>query len=68
MGSNPVFAPGTFQLTNPFFPDSNSTLTISAIGGAVPEPAAWALFVLGFGALGFAMRRDRRARASVSYG
>lgn len=29
--------------------------------GAVPEPATWALFVLGFGALGGAMRRRSRA-------
>ena len=31
---------------------------------AVPEPASWALFVLGFGALGGAMR-SRKVRASV---
>ena len=31
-----------------------STLTISA---AVPEPATWAMFLVGFGAVGFAMRR-----------
>ena len=35
------------------------TATSAAVGGAVPEPAAWALLVLGFGALGFAMRRAR---------
>ncbi|WP_375291820.1 PEPxxWA-CTERM sorting domain-containing protein [Qipengyuania sp.] len=28
-------------------------------GGAVPEPSAWALFILGFGAVGAAMRRGR---------
>jgi hypothetical protein len=27
---------------------------------AVPEPATWAMLLLGFGAVGFAMRRSRR--------
>ena len=29
------------------------------VGGAVPEPAAWALMLLGFGGLGVALRRQR---------
>ena len=28
--------------------------------GAVPEPGTWAMMLLGFGAIGFAMRRSRR--------
>ena len=36
---------------------SNSIL----IGGGVPEPATWAMMLLGFGAVGFSMRRRRRA-------
>jgi hypothetical protein len=31
-------------------------------GGTVPEPATWTMMLLGFGAIGFAMRR-RKARA-----
>ena len=34
------------------------------VGGAVPEPAAWALMILGFGAIGATLRR-RRALAAV---
>jgi hypothetical protein len=33
-------------------------------GGAVPEPSAWALMLLGFGGLGGALRRSRRMLAS----
>jgi hypothetical protein len=32
-------------------------------GGAVPEPATWALMLLGFGGIGMAMRRSRRSTA-----
>ncbi len=35
--------------------------TISAVGGAVPEPAAWGLMIVGFGLTGAAMRRRRHA-------
>ena len=30
-------------------------------GGAVPEPATWAMMLLGFGGIGMAMRRTRKA-------
>jgi len=33
------------------------------INGAVPEPASWALMLLGFGGIGLAMRRRRRNTA-----
>ncbi|MBL8554380.1 MAG: PEPxxWA-CTERM sorting domain-containing protein [Phenylobacterium sp.] len=33
------------------------------VGGAVPEPGAWALMILGFGAAGAALRRRRIAMA-----
>ena len=34
---------------------------------AVPEPATWAFMILGFGAIGGAMRRQRKANVKVSY-
>lgn len=37
------------------------------VAAAVPEPGTWALMLLGFGAVGAAMRRQRRVRASVSF-
>ena len=35
-------------------------VTISAMDGAVPEPATWAMMLAGVGAMGFAMRRSNR--------
>lgn len=34
---------------------------------AVPEPATWAFMIIGFGAIGGAMRRQRKANVKVSY-
>jgi hypothetical protein len=38
-----------------------------AASGAVPEPTAWAMMIVGIGAIGFGMRR-RKVTARVSYG
>ena len=35
----------------------------SELSGGVPEPSAWALLILGFGATGVALRRQRRSAA-----
>lgn len=35
--------------------------------GAVPEPATWAFMIFGFGAIGGALRRNRKANVKVSY-
>jgi DNA-binding beta-propeller fold protein YncE len=38
---------------------SSMALTYRGVAGAVPEPATWAMMLLGFGGIGFAMRRKR---------
>ena len=43
------------------FAPNNATIASS------PEPSTWAMLVLGFGAVGIAMRRRHRIRASVAY-
>ena len=43
----------------------NAEVTGSLNVAAVPEPGTWALFILGFGMLGFAMRR-RNARVTAT--
>ena len=55
---------GSGQYTLTITGDNNDTgalegsITINA--NAVPEPATWAMMLLGFGAVGFSMRRRRR--------
>jgi hypothetical protein len=38
----------------------SGTLNVQSVRGAVPEPATWAMMLLGFAGVGFAMRRRRR--------
>lgn len=64
----------TATSTDMFFAFNNMSFTgiegldnvsIAAIGGAVPEPAAWAMMIGGFGLAGAATRR-RRARPALA--
>jgi len=41
----------------------SGTLSFGGATAAVPEPATWGLMLLGFGAVGFSMRRKRSASA-----
>ncbi|WP_070156339.1 PEPxxWA-CTERM sorting domain-containing protein [Sphingobium phenoxybenzoativorans] len=47
--------------------NSAGGLGFLTVTSAVPEPATWAMMVLGFGAMGMAMRRRRRVKTTVSY-
>ena len=58
------FASGAFGADGTFYTDSNSgqntgSLSVSGMPAAVPEPATWAMMLLGFGGIGFAIRRRR---------
>lgn len=44
---------------------SNAHLYVT--GNAVPEPSAWALMILGFGAVGGALRSSRKHRVALRY-
>ena len=42
-------------------------LTSLMVSGAVPEPASWAMMIVGVGAIGFALRRRSKVTTTVSY-
>jgi hypothetical protein len=48
---------GTLTLN---LPSSSSITHFSGMAGAVPEPATWALMLLGFGGMGISLRRRRK--------
>lgn len=63
---NAFSAPGIYSSTTTH---EQSTLTVSMftdnLRPGVPEPSTWALMILGFGAIGAAMRRKVRESVSV---
>ncbi|MXP44583.1 PEPxxWA-CTERM sorting domain-containing protein [Allopontixanthobacter sediminis] len=62
----PVFNTGTFNFSG--IATGRSTLIISEVSGAVPEPATWLMLILGFAAVGGSMRMKRRkTRATIAY-
>jgi hypothetical protein len=52
-GANGAFAFYNFQATA-------GNALVASVSGAVPEPATWAMMLIGFAGLGFAFRQSRR--------
>jgi hypothetical protein len=61
-GSSESYTGATFTTTNGGFNDFKQLRLVLA-PGSVPEPATWAMMLLGFGGIGMAMRRRRRSQA-----
>jgi hypothetical protein len=49
------------------FENSGGAITVPGGTGGIPEPTTWALMIMGFGAMGAAMRRTRATRPQVRY-
>lgn len=57
-----------YQSISPKINGGDSGIGIGTpVAGAVPEPGTWALMILGFGAVGMAMRRRQMVRTRVAY-
>lgn len=56
---------------NAFFVEIGGPLSMATVvpslAGTVPEPATWGLMILGFGAIGAAMRRRQSVKATVRF-
>ena len=52
---------------NAFHNFYDQSFTLGASVGVVPEPSAWLVLILGFGAVGGAMRKSRQRAMAVSY-
>lgn len=51
---------------NSTFSAAGSSFRLSVLTAATPEPAAWALMIMGFGAVAWRMKAARRARAAFN--
>ncbi|MEO1969522.1 MAG: DUF1194 domain-containing protein [Sphingomonadaceae bacterium] len=69
--SNVVGGTGSFSMTASNFAAFESSLRTKLkreiTGGAVPEPATWLMLILGFGAVGGALRASRRQKAKLNF-
>jgi len=56
----------TFTFSTNFFPSNDVVIDgVFLVPGGVPEPASWALMILGFGGAGAALRQRRRQAATA---
>ena len=64
------FAQTTDRVLNNISFETRPGVAIDAsavLAGAVPEPSTWALLILGFGAMGVALRGSRKTRVKLVY-
>lgn len=63
----PSANPGTYLIQGNGTIIANVTATSSPAASAVPEPATWGMMLLGFGAMGYAMRRRSKVKPNVQF-
>ncbi|WP_338502854.1 choice-of-anchor P family protein [Sphingomonas kaistensis] len=59
------FALGTGLLNGDLIVGQSRASVTAGVAAAVPEPSTWAMMLLGFGAIGFAMRRRRSSTPAL---
>ena len=62
-----TLAPGTKYGQLHDFNGNTSSVGVTLFSGAVPEPATWAMMLMGFGLMGFGLRNRSKAAVRVTY-
>ncbi len=65
--SDTAFSSITFTGNNLSDGFGMDNVSFGGLAGGIPEPTTWAMLIFGFGAIGGAMRKKRKANVSVSY-
>lgn len=63
--SGDVFTQIMIYSTSPIKLFKQNSVTLGTVPAPVPEPATWALMLLGFGGMGMALRRSRRRKTTL---
>jgi len=63
----PSATPGTYLIQGNGTIIANVTATSSPAASAVPEPTTWGMMLLGFGAMGYSMRRRSKVETNVQF-
>jgi len=63
--SGDVFTQIMIYSTSPIKEFKQNSVTLGSVPAPVPEPATWALMLLGFGGMGMALRRSRRRKPAL---
>lgn len=58
----------TYTILSPTVVRQNVALSVMPAASAVPEPAAWAMMIVGMGLIGGVLRRRRTVNPAVSFG
>jgi len=58
--SGDVFTQIWIRSDSPIKEFKQNSITLGSVPAPIPEPATWAMMLLGFGGIGFALRRGRR--------
>lgn len=56
-----------FNVAGPTTINITQTPLTTFVNAPVPEPSTWAMLVMGFGTVGYAMRRRRKANMAISF-